>query len=159
MLNHFLEEFRLTVFRQTLFAEFEWRSHQRAEAGEALTADWLCDFYSRLLADYYCPAVVIDDYMKWEWTRIPHFYHAYYVFKYATGFSAAVALSRQILSGGPEAVDRYLAFLGAGGSDYPLAILKSAGVDLAAGEPVEAALAEFSLSLDLLAGLIDGTAV
>jgi oligoendopeptidase F len=71
------------VFRQTLFAEFEWLAHRQAEEGEALTADWLCDLYSRLLTDYYSPAVLIDDFMKWEWSRIPHFYNAYYVFKYA----------------------------------------------------------------------------
>lgn len=156
LLNHFLEEFRLTVFRQTLFAEFEWQAHQQAEAGEALTAEWLCGLYGKLLADYYSPAVVIDDYMKWEWTRIPHFYNAYYVFKYATGFSAAVALSRQILSGDDKAVGRYLDFLGAGGSDYPLAILNQAGVDLATGKPIAAALDEFSASLDELGSLIDG---
>jgi oligoendopeptidase F len=156
LLNHFLEEFRQTVFRQTLFAEFEWQAHQRAEEGEALTADWLCNLYANLLDDYYGSATKIDDYMKWEWARIPHFYNAYYVFKYATGFSAAVALSQQILSGAPETRSRYLQFLGAGSSDYPMAILNRAGVDLTTGEPVKAALTEFAAGLDQLASLIDG---
>ncbi|MGI6334281.1 MAG: oligoendopeptidase F [Saccharofermentanales bacterium] len=156
LLNHFLEEFRQTVFRQTLFAEFEWRAHQRAEEGEALTADWLCDLYAGLLDDYYGSVARIDDYMKWEWARIPHFYNAYYVFKYATGFSAAVALSQRILSDAPEARSRYLQFLGAGSSDYPMAILNRAGVDLTTGEPVKAALTEFAASLDQLALLING---
>ena len=156
LLNHFLEEFRLTVFRQTLFAEFEWLAHRRAEENEALTAEWLCDLYNRLLTDYYSPAVKIDDYMKWEWSRIPHFYNAYYVFKYATGFSAAVALSRQVLNGGQPAVDRYLRFLHAGGSDYPLATLAEAGVDLTQRDPIDAALAEFSTCITDLSQLIDG---
>jgi len=156
LLNHFLEEFRLTVFRQTLFAEFEWLAHRRAEEGEALTADWLCELYNRLLTDYYSPAVKIDDFMKWEWSRIPHFYNAYYVFKYATGFSAAVALSRQVLNGGQPAVDRYLRFLQAGGSDYPLATLAEAGVDLTQRDPIDAALAEFASCITDLAQLIDG---
>ena len=156
LLNHFLEEFRLTVFRQTLFAEFEWLAHRRAEEGEALTSDWLCDLYSRLLADYYSPAVVPDEFMKWEWSRIPHFYNAYYVFKYATGFSAAVALSRQVLNGGQPAVERYLRFLAAGGSDYPLATLAEAGVDLTARDPIDAALAEFSACIDDLARMVEG---
>jgi oligoendopeptidase F len=150
-----LEEFRLTVFRQTLFAEFEWLVHQRAEAGDALTAEWLCDLYSSLQAAYYGQAIVPDDYMKWEWTRIPHFYNAYYVYKYATGFSAAVALSQQILTGGQPAVVRYLRFLGAGGSDYPLTILADAGVDLTVRDPIIAAISEFSASLDELALLVN----
>lgn len=156
LLNHFLEEFRLTVYRQTIFAEFEWRAHLRAEDGEALTSELLCDLYSSLQAEYYGSAIIADDYMKWEWTRIPHFYNAYYVYKYATGFSAAVALSRQILSGESSAVDRYLEFLGAGGSDYPLITLARAGVDLTSCEPIAAALSEFSASLDELALLING---
>ena len=94
--------------------------------------------------------------MKWEWSRIPHFYNAYYVFKYATGFSAAVALSRQVLTGGQAAVDRYLRFLGAGGSDYPLATLAEAGVDLTARDPIVAALAEFSACIDDLSQLVEG---
>jgi oligoendopeptidase F len=156
LLNHFLEEFRLTVFRQTLFAEFEWLAHKQAENGGALTADWLCDLYGRLLDQYYGPRIITDDYMRWEWTRIPHFYNAYYVYKYATGFSAAIALSRQIMSGGTDAARRYLAFLGAGGSDYPLRTMAEAGIDLADRQPVDDAMAEFSARLDQLVRLIDG---
>lgn len=154
LLNHFLEEFRLTVFRQTMFAEFEWLAHQRAERGESLTAESLCDLYLTLLRRYFGPDVAIDPYMQWEWSRIPHFYNAYYVFQYASGFSAAVALSRQILTEGQPAVDRYLTFLGAGCSDYPLNILAAAGVDLSTPEPVMAAMSEFSDSLAELTRLI-----
>jgi oligoendopeptidase F len=156
LLNHFLEEFRLTVFRQTLFAEFEWLAHRQAERGDALTAEWLCSLYKQLINQYYGPWIKTDDYMHWEWTRIPHFYNAYYVFKYATGFSAAIALSRQILTGGPAASGRYLKFLQAGGSDYPLKIMAAAGADLAGRQPVDDALAEFSARLDQLIGLING---
>ncbi len=155
LINHFLEEFRLTVFRQTLFAEFEWRAHQAAEDGESLTADWLCDLYGRLLDDYYGRSVAVDDYMKWEWARIPHFYNAYYVFKYATGFSAAVALSGRLLAADPKAVEQYLDFLAAGNSDYPLEILARAGVDLRSGEPIQSALTRFSDHLSALSNMIN----
>ncbi len=154
LLNHFLETFRLTVFRQTMFAEFEWSVHQRVEQGEALTADTICTVYQGLLSQYFGPDVVIDDFMKWEWTRIPHFYNAYYVFQYATGFSAAVAISRQILTEGQPAVDRYLAFLSSGGSDYPLNLLAKTGVDLSGPEPVDLAMQEFSDRLDELTGIL-----
>ncbi|NLO36196.1 MAG: oligoendopeptidase F [Clostridiaceae bacterium] len=155
LLNHFLEEFRLTVFRQTMFAEFEWQAHRRAEQGEALTAEILCGLYLDLLRQYFGPDLVIDDFMKWEWTRIPHFYNAYYVFQYATGFSAAVALTRQILAEGEPAVTRYLAFLGSGSSDYPLRLLQSAGVDLSGPGPVRDAMLEFADRLDELSGLLE----
>lgn len=154
LLNHFLEEFRLTVFRQTMFAEFEWLAHQRAEQGEALTAESLCVIYSDLLRRYFGPDVIIDDYMQWEWSRIPHFYNAYYVFQYATGFSAAVALSRQIMAEGQSAVERYLAFLSSGSSDYPLDLLAKAGVDLSGPGPVREAMTEFADRLAELATLL-----
>ena len=155
LLNHFLEEFRLTVFRQTMFAEFEYQAHARAEAGEPLTAESLTGLYRSLLEKYFGPDVILDDFMAWEWSRIPHFYNAYYVYKYATGFSAAVALSRQILTEGQAAVDRYLQFLAAGGSDYPLNTLKKAGVDLSGPEPIRAALKVFAEALDELTELIE----
>jgi oligoendopeptidase F len=154
LLNHFLEEFRLTVFRQTMFAEFEWQAHQHAERGEALTADLLGCLYGDLLRQYFGPDLIIDPYMHWEWARIPHFYHAYYVYQYATGFAAAVALCRQILSEGAPAVARYLTFLGAGGSAYPLESLAAAGVDLATPDPVRAAMAEFADRLNELDQLL-----
>lgn len=160
LINHYLEEFRLTVFRQTLFSEFEWLSHQKVEQGESLTAETICALYLDLLRRYFGPDVVIDDYMKWEWARIPHFYNAYYVFQYATGFSAAVVLSRKILKEGEPAVQRYLEFLGSGGSDYPLNLLQKAGVDLSGPEPVREALREFSERLselwELLSEVRDG---
>lgn len=128
LINRYLEEFRGTVFRQTMFAEFELKVHAMAEAGEPLTAEALCEVYHGLLREYFGPKVVIDPYMDWEWARIPHFYNAFYVFKYATGFSAAAAISRGILNGG--GVESYLRFLHAGGSDYPADTLRKAGVDM-----------------------------
>ncbi|MDD2533362.1 MAG: oligoendopeptidase F [Eubacteriales bacterium] len=154
LLNHFLEEFRLTVFRQTMFAEFEYQAHAKAEANEPLTADALTSLYRGLLVKYFGEAVVIDDYMQWEWSRIPHFYNAYYVYKYATGFSAAVALSSKIIEDGQPAVDRYLNFLAAGGSDYPLNTLKKTGVDLSSPEPIRAALSVFAQTLTELESLL-----
>lgn len=154
LLNHFLEEFRLTVFRQSMFAEFEWLAHQRTERGDSLTADSLCELYRGLLHQYFGPDIVVDDYMQWEWSRIPHFYNAYYVYQYATGFSAAVTLAYRILAEGQPAVDRYLAFLSAGSSAYPLDTLKAAGVDLSSPEPVESAMREFERSLAELTRLL-----
>ena len=142
LINRYLEEFRGTVFRQTMFAEFELETHRLAEAGEPLTAETLCGVYHRLLETYFGPDVAIDGYMDWEWARIPHFYRAFYVFKYATGFSAAAAISRRILDGGDVAP--YLDFLHAGGSDYPAETLKRAGVDMRTPAPVEEALREFA---------------
>lgn len=151
LLGHFMEEFRGTVIRQTMFAEFELKAHAMAERGEPLTAEALCGLYHGLLADYFGPAVEIDPYMDWEWARIPHFYNAFYVFKYATGFAAAAAISRGILDGGE--VEPYLAFLRAGGSDYPAETLRRAGVDMTTPRPVETALAEFADVLDEFAAL------
>ncbi|MGE5598952.1 MAG: oligoendopeptidase F [Bacteroidota bacterium] len=151
LLHHFLEEFRGTVFRQTMFAEFEKETHARVEAGEALTAEDLSRIYLGLNQDYFGPATVVDEPIAVEWARIPHFYNAFYVYKYATGFSAAAALARQILGEGRPAVDRYLAFLSSGGSDYPNELLKRAGVDLTRPEPVREALGLFGEYLDRLA--------
>lgn len=152
LINRYLEEFRGTVFRQTMFAEFELEVHRLAEAGEPLTAETLCGVYHRLLEAYFGPDVVIDAYMDWEWARIPHFYRAFYVFKYATGFSAAAAISRRILDGGEVAP--YLDFLHAGGSDYPAETLKRAGVDMSTPAPVEEALREFADLVDEMERLI-----
>ncbi len=142
IINRYLEEFRGTVFRQTMFAEFEWKAHQMAEAGQPLTAESFCAVYHGLLEDYFGPQVEIDPYRDWEWARIPHFYNAFYVFKYATGFSAASAITRAIRSGGE--VEKYLDFLRAGGSDYPAVTLAKAGVDMSTPAPVQAALDEFA---------------
>ncbi len=143
LINHYLEQFRGTVYRQTMFAEFEKIIHEEVENGKALTPENLNQIYRELNKLYYGPEVVLDEEIDMEWSRIPHFYSAFYVYKYATGFSAATAIKQQILKEGQPAVDRYLEFLKAGSSDYPLNILKRAGVDLATPEPVEKALQYF----------------
>lgn len=148
LLNHYLEQFRGTVFRQTMFAEFERDIHQMVENGEALTAEVLKAHYRSLNEKYYGPEMEIDDTIAVEWARIPHFYYNFYVFQYATGFSAAVALSEAIIKEGQPAVDRYLNFLSAGNHQYPVDILKAAGADMASGKPVEDCLALFSRLVD-----------
>ncbi len=144
VLNHYLEQFRGTVYRQTMFAEFEKIVHGMAERGEALTVDSLSEVYYNLNVKYYGPEMVIDKEIALEWARIPHFYSSFYVYKYATGFSAAAALAEQILDQGQPAVDRYLDFLSSGGSDYPIELLKKAGVDMTSPEPVNKALETFA---------------
>ncbi|MFA4886242.1 MAG: oligoendopeptidase F [Desulfotomaculaceae bacterium] len=148
LLNHYLEQFRGTVFRQTMFAEFEKIVHENIEAGQALTPELLCQIYHRLNVDYYGPEMVVDEEVDLEWARIPHFYSAFYVYKYATGFSAASAITRRILEEGAPEVDRYLGFLKKGGSDYPLDLLKFAGVDMATPQPVQEGLDLFTRLLD-----------
>ncbi|NLU48604.1 MAG: oligoendopeptidase F [Syntrophomonadaceae bacterium] len=148
LLNHYLEQFRGTVYRQTMFAEFEKITHERVEAGDALTPENLGELYLELNKKYYGPEVEMDDNICAEWARIPHFYSAFYVYKYATGFSAATAIKQSILEEGQPAVDRYLDFLKSGSSDYPINLLKKAGVDLTTPEPVEKALTYFSKLLD-----------
>ena len=143
LLNHYLEMFRTTVFRQAMFAEFEREIYKYAEEGGALTADYLSNTYKALNEKYYGPNMVVDDEIAMEWARIPHFYYNFYVFQYATGFSAAVDLSQQILSEGKPAVDRYLNFLSSGSSDYGINVLKAAGVDMTTKEPVNNALKIF----------------
>ncbi len=154
LLNHYLEEFRGTLFRQTMFAEFEKVTHSMIENGEALTAQELCRIYRGLNEKYFGPEVVIDNEIDMEWARIPHFYSSFYVYKYATGISAAASLSRQILSEGTSAVERYTQFLKSGGSDYPLELLKKAGVDLSEPGPVEDAMKVFESILDELEKLL-----
>jgi oligoendopeptidase F len=146
ILDNYLDGFRGTLFRQTLFAEFELAMHQRVEAGQTLTADWLNGKYLELTRQYYGHdrgVCQVDDYIESEWNRISHFYLNYYVFQYSTGIIASLALSDQVINGGGEEQARYLEFLKAGGSDYPLAILKKAGVDMARPEPYAAALTRF----------------
>lgn len=154
LLNHYLEEFRGTLFRQTMFAEFEKITHSMIESGEALNAQEFCKIYRGLNEKYFSPEVVVDEDIDMEWARIPHFYSSFYVYKYATGISAAVSLSQQILKEGVPAVDRYINFLRSGGSDYPLELLKKAGVDLTKPEPVEDALKTFGRVLDELEEII-----
>ena len=139
VLNQYLERFRSTLFRQTMFAEFEHRTHELAEAGEALTADRLDDLYGELKGTYYADADV-DDRIAREWMRIPHFYRAFYVYQYSTGISAAVALAESILEAGEPAAERYREFLSSGSREYPLELLDIAGVDMTTSQPVESAI-------------------
>ncbi|NLZ92978.1 MAG: oligoendopeptidase F [Firmicutes bacterium] len=155
LLNHYLEGFRATVFRQTMFAEFEHLIHQKAQNNEALTAESLTKDYYALNQKYYgTDDMNIDEEIGLEWARIPHFYYNYYVYQYATGFSAATALSNKILTEGAPAVEKYLQFLQAGSSDYPLEVLKKAGVDMTSKKPIEDALLVFEEKLTEFAQLI-----
>lgn len=143
LINYFLEQFRTTLYRQTMFAEFELKTHQLAESGETLTAQRLCEIYYDLNKLYYGPDVAADREIEMEWGRIPHFYRRFYVYQYATGFSAAMALSKRILEGGEEAVKDYLRFLSGGCSTDPVSLLKIAGVDISTPKPVSDALELF----------------
>lgn len=154
LLNHYLEGFRTTVFRQTMFAEFEKTINEYLESGEALTAEYLCETYKKINELYYGPNVVIDDEIAMEWARIPHFYYNYYVFQYATGYSAAVAFSEKIIKEGKPAVEKYVNFLKSGSSDYPLNVLKKAGVDMTTEEPVNNAMKLFAKLVDEMDKLI-----
>ena len=142
LIAQLLENFRTTVFRQTMFAEFERESHAMAERGEPLTVETLNGVYGRLNAEYYT-AVKQDPLIAYEWMRIPHFYRAFYVYKYATGFSAAMALATGIRKEGAPAVARYKKFLSLGGSMHPIDLLKVAGVDMSDPASVETALSTF----------------
>ena len=148
LINHFMDQFKGTVYRQTMFAEFELAMGKMAESGQALTADALCQKYHALNKLYFGPDMVSDDQIALEWARIPHFYYNYYVFQYATGYSAAIALSRRILREGAPAVKDYLGFLSGGCSKSPIDLLKGAGVDMTSPEPVNQALALFGELLD-----------
>lgn len=150
LLNLHIEEFRTTLFRQTMFAEFEKLTHEAVEKGEVLTADWLCEEYGKLNRKYYGEKVVYDSQIAMEWARIPHFYRAFYVYKYATGYSAASAISAKILQKGQKARDAYIEFLKTGESDYPIELLKIAGIDMSKPEPVMQAMDFFEkLVVDL----------
>lgn len=154
LINHYLEQFRGTVFRQTMFAEFEREIHSLVEKGESLTAEKLSKCYLDLNTLYYGPDMILDQEIAIEWARIPHFYNAYYVYKYATGFSAATALARGILDEGEPAVKRYLDFLSSGGSNYPIELLRKAGVDMETPQPVDEALKVFSQLITRLEQLL-----
>jgi len=154
LLNHFLEGFRGTVFRQTMFAEFEHDIHVREQNGEVLTADNLTEIYYNLNKKYYGDDIVSDDEIGLEWARIPHFYYNYYVYQYATGYSAATTLANGILEGKDGAVDRYIDFLKAGNSDYPIEVLKKAGVDMTSKQPILDALDVFEEKLNEMEKLL-----
>ena len=155
LINHFLEQFKGTLYRQTMFAEFELNIGKMVAEGQTLTADVLCAEYRRLNEMYFGPDMVVDDEIALEWARIPHFYYNYYVFQYATGYSAAIALSRRILSEGETAVKDYLNFLSGGCSKSPIDLLKGAGVDMTSPAPVEAALELFGALLDEMEALVE----
>ncbi len=155
LINYFLDQFKGTVFRQTMFAEFELNIGRMVAEGKTLTADILSAEYKRLNQEYYGPDMVVDDRIAMEWARIPHFYYNYYVFQYATGYSAAMALSRKILAEGESAVKEYLNFLSGGCSKSPIDLLKDAGVDMTGPESVNAALDLFGKLLDELEVLME----
>ncbi|HOY89481.1 MAG TPA: M3 family metallopeptidase, partial [Bacillota bacterium] len=154
LLNHYLEEFRGTVFRQTMFSEFERQIHEAVESGGALTASSLSDMYLELNRQYFEPEVKVDKKISLEWARIPHFYMNFYVFQYSTGFCAAVALAKNVLAGTAGAREKYIEFLSSGSSDYAINLLAKAGVDMTTEKPITDALDVFEGLLDELEALI-----
>jgi oligoendopeptidase F len=151
LLGNYLEGIKGTVFRQTQFAEFELRTHEMAEKGEPLTGDALSKLYADITRKYYGHdkgTCIVDDYVQHEWAFIPHFYRNFYVFQYATSFTASSALSEKVLAGDPAATSRYLTFLGAGGSKYPIDLLKDAGVDMTTDEPLELTMRKMNRVMD-----------
>lgn len=159
LVNYFLEQFRTTLYRQTMFAEFELMINEKVERGESLTAENLCEMYHKLNEEYYGEDLIVDPELDMEWARIPHFYYDYYVYQYATGFSAAIALSQRILNEGAPAVKDYIGFLSGGCSADPITLLKGAGVDMTGKQAVEEALGLFSSLLDEMDGLLEQNAV
>ncbi|MGM0366411.1 MAG: oligoendopeptidase F [Actinomycetota bacterium] len=153
ILNHHLEQFRNTVYRQTMFAEFEKEIHAQSQNQKPLTADNLSDIYYSLNQKYHGSNIVIDKKIEMEWARIPHFYNCFYVYKYATGFCAASALAENMLKNTGN-IDKYIDFLSSGGSDYPINLLKKAGIDMTIPQPVDKALHNFSMLVDKLENLI-----
>ncbi len=150
LINYYIEEFRTTLFRQTMFAEFELMTHREIENGGVLTAEWMCQIYDELNKKYFGPALADDEYIKYEWARIPHFYRGFYVYQYATGYSAATAISGKILNEGEKARDNYIEFLKSGSSDYPVELLKIAGVDMSSPQPIRMAMETFKNLVDEL---------
>ena len=154
LINNEIDSVRATIIRQTMFAEFEKKTHEMCEAGEPLTVDAFKEVYGGLLGDYFGPDFVIDPELKLECFRIPHFYRAFYVYQYATGLSAAIALSQRVLNGGQQELSDYLGFLKGGCSKYPLDLLRDAGVDLEKPEPVDTALKHFASLVEELDSLL-----
>lgn len=150
-LNHFLEQFRATLYRQTMFAEFELKVSELTAQGAGITADALCEIYRKLNEDYFGSSIVVDDEIALEWARIPHFYYCFYVYQYATGFAAAIALSQRILESGTQERDDYLNFLKGGSSKPPIELLRGAGVDMMSTLPITKALAQFDEMIDEMA--------
>ena len=154
LINYFLEQFRTTLYRQTMFAEFELKINELAQQGQGITADRCCEIYRKLNEDYFGKDIVVDDQIALEWARIPHFYYNYYVYQYATGYAAAIAISRRILKEGQPAVDDYFKFLSGGCSMPPIDLLKLAGVDLSTPAPIHQALELFDQLIDQLDALL-----
>ena len=155
LLTYYMDMIRATMFRQTQFAEFEQIAHAKAEAGEALTKESLNEIYYNLNKQYYGEGIIHDEQIAYEWARIPHFYNAFYVYKYSTGIISAISIAKRILTEGDSAVKDYFEFLSAGGSTDPVSILKKAGVDLTTKAPFEAAMEEFSATLAEFKSLLD----
>jgi oligoendopeptidase F len=155
LLNYYMDSIRATLFRQTQFAEFEQIAHAKADAGEALTKDSLNAIYYQLNQDYYGEGIIHDKEIAYEWARIPHFYNSFYVYKYATGIISAISIVKRILTEGESAVQDYFTFLSSGGCEDPVSILKKAGVDLTTSAPFEAAMEEFSATLQEFKTLLD----
>jgi oligoendopeptidase F len=158
LLMNYLEGIRVTVFRQTQFAEFELRMHEKAERGEPLTGDVLSELYADILKKYYGHdkgVCVIDDLYTIEWAYIPHFYYNFYVYQYSTSFTASTALSEKVLSREEGAVERYIEFLSAGGSDYPIQLLKKAGVDMTSGEPFDKTMTVMNRTMDDIEAVLE----
>jgi oligoendopeptidase F len=150
LINQELEQIRTTVFRQLMFAEFELKTHESIENGEPLNSEDLSKIWHDLNVKYFGPDMIVDEAIDMEWARIPHFYSDFYVYQYATGYAAASSFARSILEGGKSSVDRYIEFLKSGGSDYPINILKKAGVDMTTPIPLEDTIKRFSELLDML---------
>ena len=157
LLGSYLENIKGTVFRQTQFAEFELRMHETIEQGRPLTGDALDALYASITRKYYGHddgVCVVDDYIAHEWAFIPHFYRNFYVFQYATSFTASAALSEKVLGGDPAATERFLTFLGSGGSKYPIELLKDAGVDMTTDEPLDLTIQKMNRVMDEVEKLV-----
>lgn len=154
LINYFLEQFRTTLYRQTMFAHFEQEMHQKVEEGGTLTAETLCNAYYGLNQKYYGEEMISDKQIRYEWARIPHFYTPFYVYQYATGFSAAIAISSKILAGEEGIVEKYKSFLSGGCSMDPIDLLKLCGVDMTSQKPVEEALNVFEQYVEELENVI-----
>jgi oligoendopeptidase F len=157
LLGNYLENIKGTVFRQTQFAEFELAMHQMAEKGEPITGDALAKLYMDITKKYYGAdqgVCVVDDYVANEWSYIPHFYRDFYVFQYATSFTASLALAERVKTGDPAARERYLRFISAGGSKYPIDLLKDAGVDMTTDQPLDATMAAMTHVMDEMEAIL-----
>jgi len=157
LLGNYLEGIKATVFRQTQFAEFELRMHEMGEKGEPITGDALAKVYLDITRRYYGhdqKVAIVDDYIAHEWSFIPHFYRDFYVFQYATSFTASSALAEKVKAGDPDAKKRYLAFLSAGGSKYPVDLLKDAGVDMTTDEPLDLTVKKMNRIMDEMESLL-----